>query len=95
MFALSKDLQNLIKRAAQEEPTALDALVKETLEQTKGKLSAENRKSQWEFLIKEDIFNLAVRVELAIRVSTSLKMALHRPPRMPRSRTRTQTTTRS
>jgi hypothetical protein len=38
----------------------LDAIVKKTLNASKTKSSPENRKSQWEFLLKNDIFVLAV-----------------------------------
>ncbi|RDB19505.1 THO complex subunit 1 [Hypsizygus marmoreus] len=41
------------------EQSKLDDLVKDTLEQSNGKVSAENRKSLWEYLLKSDIFVLA------------------------------------
>lgn len=44
---------------------ALDALVRKTLEESKGKSSPENVKAQWEYLLREEIFNLAVRFPLS------------------------------
>lgn len=40
----------------------LDNLVKSVLLESQHKVSAENRKSQWEYLLKNEIFNLAVSV---------------------------------
>jgi hypothetical protein len=39
---------------------ALKSLVEETLKQSKVISSPENRKSQWEYLLRNDIFALAV-----------------------------------
>jgi len=38
----------------------LGQLVRETLEQSRGKISLENWKSLWEYVLKNDIFLLAV-----------------------------------
>ena len=38
----------------------LDSLVRKTLDGFKSKLSPDIRKSQWEYLLRHDIFNLAV-----------------------------------
>lgn len=37
-----------------------DTLVKKTLDDSSGKSSPENRKSQWEYLLKDQVFKLAV-----------------------------------
>jgi hypothetical protein len=42
----------------------LDERVKKTLSDSKAKSSPENRKSQWEYLLKNAVFDLAVRVHL-------------------------------
>ena len=38
----------------------LDGLVRKTLDGAKSKLSPDIRKSQWEYLLRDDIFKLAV-----------------------------------
>jgi hypothetical protein len=38
----------------------LETSVRKTLDESRGKSSPENRKSQWEYLLKNEIFNLAV-----------------------------------
>jgi len=43
------------------EKAKLDELVARTLDESKDKSSPENRKVQWEYLLKNDIFLLAVR----------------------------------
>jgi len=43
------------------EQDKLDELVSRTLADSQDKSSSENRKSQWEYLLKNEIFLLAVR----------------------------------
>jgi hypothetical protein len=43
----------------------LETLARKTLDESSGKSSPENRKSQWEYLLKNEIFKLAVRGLLA------------------------------
>jgi hypothetical protein len=38
-----------------------DSLVKKTLDDSRGKSSLDNRKGQWEYLLKNEVFKLAVR----------------------------------
>ena len=40
----------------------LDKLVNSTIQESQSKVPAENRKSQWEYLLKNEIFILAVSV---------------------------------
>lgn len=53
-----------------------NSLVKKTLDDSRGKSSPDNRKSQWEYLLKNEVFKLAVRDILTLRVFnlTSHKM---------------------
>lgn len=43
------------------EQKALNELVEKTLNESKNNSSPENRKSQWEYLLKNEVFKLAVR----------------------------------
>jgi THO complex subunit 1 len=43
-----------------------DSLVKKTLDDSSGKSSPDNRKNQWEYLLKNEVFKLAVRCSLVI-----------------------------
>jgi len=43
------------------EKSKLDELVARTISESRGKSSPENRKVQWEYLLKNDVFLLAVR----------------------------------
>jgi hypothetical protein len=70
MTSLQPFLASLLKSlppppAAQ---NVLNNLIKETLQDTKDKTSAENRKSQWEYLLKNEIFILAVRMCLTLYI---------------------------
>jgi hypothetical protein len=56
--ALKALLDSLPPRPFDQE--ALSALVRKTLDETKNRSSPENRKGQWEYLLKDDIFKLAV-----------------------------------
>lgn len=44
------------------DPQTLDSLVKKALEDSKNVSSIENRKTQWEYLLKNEVFTLAVCV---------------------------------
>lgn len=52
-------LSTLPERPVSEEQ--LDSIVRNTLDVCKSKSSLENRKSQWEYLLKNEVFKLAVR----------------------------------
>lgn len=66
MVSLQPVLASLLKSLPPRpiEQTTLNELVKETITQSQTKTSAENRKSQWEYLLKNEIFLLAVRSSL-------------------------------
>lgn len=55
---LTRLLKSLPPSPTQEK---LNELVKQTLVEAEDKSSSENRKSQWEFLLKNAVFDLAVR----------------------------------
>jgi THO complex subunit 1 len=57
--SLTKLLKSVPPSPSQEK---LNDLVKKTLSDTQAKSSPENRKSQWEFLLKDAVFDLAVRL---------------------------------
>ncbi|KAJ7103182.1 THO complex subunit 1 transcription elongation factor-domain-containing protein [Mycena belliarum] len=65
---LARLLQSLHPSPTQEK---LDELVKKTLESTKAKSSPENRKSQWEFLLKNEVFDLACTEGRALKDENS------------------------
>jgi THO complex subunit 1 len=62
MLSLESHLRSLLKAlpARPANPDNVDELVRNTLKEVP-KSSAENRKSQWEYLLKNEIFTLAVR----------------------------------
>ncbi|KAK7040176.1 hypothetical protein VNI00_009982 [Paramarasmius palmivorus] len=62
---LAKLLSNLPGRPF--EQTQLDELVKKVLEETKDVSSSENRKSQWEYLLKNEVFDLAATEGQALK----------------------------
>lgn len=52
----------------------LDELVKKTLSDTQAKSSAENRKSQWDYLLKNAVFDLAVRSSLRSQINPTQRL---------------------
>jgi len=61
MLSLSPSLEALLTSLPHPvDQQTLNELVKKTLDESKGKSSPENSKSQWEYLLKNDIFVLAV-----------------------------------
>lgn len=52
------------------EKAKLDELVARTLSESRDKSSPENRKVQWEYLLKHDVFLLAVRFAVVKRLNT-------------------------
>ena len=54
----------------------LDELVRRALADSKDKSSVENCKSQWEYLLKNEIYLLAVRCHLVLFIATLLIEAL-------------------
>ena len=63
MVSLKPHLTSLLKSLPPSpvDQKKLDELVKNTIVQSKNDFSVENRKLQWEYLLKDDIFKLAVR----------------------------------
>lgn len=63
MVSLKPHLTSLLKSLPPSpvDQLKLDELVKKTVLQSKNGFSPENRKLQWEYLLKDDIFQLAVR----------------------------------
>ncbi|KAM6498573.1 THO complex subunit 1 transcription elongation factor domain containing protein [Amanita muscaria] len=62
--ALTSLLDSLPPRPYNQED--LSALVRKTLDETKNRSSPENRKGQWEYLLKDDIFKLAAMEGIAL-----------------------------
>lgn len=64
VFKFQADFDALIKSLDSQPATqeSLDRLVEKALQDTKGKASPENRKSIWEYLLKNEILNFAVCV---------------------------------
>ena len=62
--ALARLLSSLSTSSADEHELA--ELAKKTLDETKTTSSLENRKSQWEYLLKNEVLNLAVRVHISL-----------------------------
>lgn len=63
-MASLKPLLNALLRSLPPGPidkAALDSLVRETLSHADAKSNSENRKAQWEYVLKEQILTLAVR----------------------------------
>ncbi len=63
MVSLKPHLTSLLKSLPPSpvDQKKLDELVESTIVQSKNDFSVENRKLQWEYLLKDDIFKLAVR----------------------------------
>jgi hypothetical protein len=63
MVSLAPTLQSLIKsiHAQPVDSQTLNRLVQKVLDESNNMVSIENRKSQWEYLLKNEIFTLAVR----------------------------------
>jgi aldose 1-epimerase len=70
MLSLTSSLaalqRSLPPRPFQQE--ALDAVVEKVLHDSAGISSPENRKSQWEYLLKDDVFSLAVGQFMSHRI---------------------------
>jgi THO complex subunit 1 len=64
MVSLAPNLKSLIKSTSDRsvDAPALDSLVQKVLDESNNKVSIENRKSQWEYLLKNEVFSLAVRI---------------------------------
>ena len=64
MVSLAPHLESLAKAifVRPVDALTLDSLVQKVLNDTSHKVSAENRKSQWEYLLKNEIFALAVSI---------------------------------
>lgn len=71
MVSLQPGLDSLLKSLlpGPVDQQKLDGLVRKALTE-KNKFCAENRKSQWEYLLKNDIFILAVRLVCSHSVQT-------------------------
>ncbi|KAH9486400.1 THO complex subunit 1 [Psilocybe cubensis] len=69
MASLQPHLTSLLKSLppSPADKEALDKLVEHTLLETKNKSSPENKKSQWEYLLKNDIFLLAASEGTALK----------------------------
>jgi hypothetical protein len=75
MASLASNLNRLLKSLPPSPPQAkFDELVKKTLLDTQEKSSPENRKSQWEYLLKNAVFDLAVRLHRLAVVWRRLKL---------------------
>jgi hypothetical protein len=63
MLCLAPSLDSLLKSLPPRpvDERILSDLVQRTLDESKTKSSPENKKSQWEYLLKNEIFVLAVR----------------------------------
>ena len=61
MFAVSQHLQTLVSSLPPHSipPEDVEKLVKETLERSQSGSSAENRRAQWEFLLRNEVLTLA------------------------------------
>lgn len=78
MISLQPVLDSLLKSLPSPPVTqdALDSLVTDALQKATSKSSAENSKAQWEYLLKNEIFELAVRaIDLA---SNNVKPMKHK-----------------
>ena len=76
----------------------LNDLIKKTLQDTKDKTSLENRKSQWEYLLKNEIFILAVRMCSTLYIKAlipEMKSVLTSRRRVKLSKTQTRNITKS
>jgi THO complex subunit 1 len=64
MVSLAPHLKSLIKSMSAQpvDELILDSLIQKELNETSKKVSVENRKSQWEYLLKNEVFALAVRL---------------------------------
>ena len=64
MASLAPHLKTLVKliSARPVDALTLDRLVQKVLDESNKKVSVENRKSHWEYLLKNEIFTLAVRI---------------------------------
>ena len=62
MVSLAPHLKSLIKSMSVQpvDELILDSLIQKELNETSKKVSVENRKSQWEYLLKNEVFALAV-----------------------------------
>ena len=63
MQAIETALQGLLQSLSplQVDKPALDALVAAAISEVEPKTSSENRKTLWEYALKNEVFNLAVR----------------------------------
>lgn len=66
----------------------LDSLVSQTLDGTKSKLSPDIRKSQWEYLLRDDIFKLAVILTSVVARVPPSPHPVNRLPKAPHSQTK-------
>lgn len=66
MVSLAPTLKSLVESITDRSPDTqtLYRLVQKALDESSDKVSTENRKSQWEYLLKDEIFTLAVRLAL-------------------------------
>jgi hypothetical protein len=64
MVSLAPHLNSLIKSMSVQpvDELILDSLIQKELNESSKKVSVENRKSQWEYLLKNEVFALAVRL---------------------------------